>query len=284
MNLVFDFGNTTQKMAAMLSGEVVDMAKKTKIETEDIERFLGEYNPKQAILSSVVNEAAEIVDFLEKRIFLLKFSHKTPIPIQNEYKTPTSLGTDRLACAVAAASLFPKTAVLVLQMGTCITSDFITESGVYKGGSISPGLEMRLNALHHFSAKLPLVSCNTSDKGACPLVKTVEQAVRLRSLPEKQRRLSGAEVSLSTCNAEIVIGTTTEESILTGIIYGIADEINGLIARYRNAFPALKIILTGGDAKLFENKIKNAIFVNDHLVLVGLNIILNYNVENQKNK
>ena len=297
MNLVFDFGNTTQKMAAMLSGEVVDMVKKTKIEIKDIERFLEKYNPEQAILSSVVNERAEVADFLEKRIFLLKFSHKTPIPIQNEYKTPISLGTDRLACAVAAASLFPKTAVLVLQMGTCITSDFITEAGVYKGGSISPGLEMRLNALHHFSAKLPLVSCNTSDKGACPLVKTVEQAVRLRSLPEKQRRLSGlvlsgaevAEVSLPFGEGwggvqKNFIGTTTEESILTGIIYGIADETNGLIARYRNAFPALKIILTGGDAKLFENKIKNAIFVNDHLVLVGLNIILNYNVENQKNK
>ena len=158
MSLVFDFGNTTQKMAAMLSGEVIDMVKKTKIETTDIEQFLEKYNPKHAILSSVVNGTEEVVDFLEKRIFLLRFSHKTPIPIQNEYKTPDSLGTDRLACAVAAASLFPKTAVLALQMGTCITSDFITASGVYKGGSISPGLEMRLHALHHFSAKLPLLS------------------------------------------------------------------------------------------------------------------------------
>lgn len=241
MNLVFDFGNTTQKMAILSSGKILDIMKKPKIEIQDIELFLKKYDPKQAILSSVVNETAEITDFLEKRIFFLQFSHKTAIPIQNEYKTPDTLGCDRLACAVAAASLFPKKSVLILQMGTCITSDFITESGVYKGGSISPGLEMRLKALHHFSAKLPLVKYKTR---------------------------------------ESFIGTSTEESILIGIVCGIEDECNRMIERYARAFDPLKIILTGGDAKLFENKIKNEIFVIDHLVMVGLDVILNYNVEN----
>ena len=244
MNLVFDLGNTTQKMAVISSGKIVDIVKKAKIETKDIALFLEKYNPRHAILSSVINETAEIVDFLEKRIFLLNFSHKTAVPIQNEYKTPDTLGSDRLASAVAATVLFPKKSALILQMGTCLTSDFVTESGVYKGGSISPGLEMRLNAVHHFSAKLPLVAYKEVNS---------------------------------------FMGTTTEESILAGIIYGIEDECNGVIARYRSIYPSLKIILTGGDAKLFENKIKNEIFAFDNLVLVGLDVILNYNVENKKN-
>ena len=253
MNLIFDLGNTNQKMAILSSGEVIDIVKKTKIEIKDVEVFLRKYNPSQAILSSVVNETEEIVNFLEKRIFLLNFSHKTPIPIQNEYKTPETLGSDRLACAVAAVSLFPKKSVLILQLGTCITSDFVTETGIYKGGSISPGVEMRLNALHHFSAKLPLLTIKNTD-----------------ALTE-------------TNTKEILTGTTTEESILTGIIHGIEDECNGIIARYLNAYNPLKIILTGGDAKRIENKIKNEIVAIDHLVLIGLNTILNYNVENQKN-
>jgi type III pantothenate kinase len=243
MNLVFDLGNTTQKMAVLSAGSVVDMVKTSKIKTQDIEPFLQKYNPKRAILSSVVNETAEIADFLkEKGISLLNFSYKTPIPIRNEYQTPDTLGSDRLACAVAAAAMFPNTPALVLQMGTCITSDFVTADGIYKGGSISPGLEMRFKSLHHFSAKLPLAAYK---------------------------------------NIDFFIGTSTEESILTGIVNGIIDECNGISARYAEAYPRLKIILTGGDAKLFENRIKNAIFTNEHLVLIGLNIILNYNIDNE---
>ena len=244
MNLVLDFGNTMQKMAVLSAGKVVDIVKKAKIETEDIAQFLKKYQPKQAILSSVVNETVKITDFLNKKgISLLNFSHKTAIPIQNEYKTPDTLGSDRLACAVAAASLFPNLPVLVLQMGTCITTDFVTEDGIYKGGSISLGLEMRLKALQHFSAKLPLVAYK---------------------------------------NVDSFIGTSTEESILSGIIHGIIDECNGITARYAEAYPSLKIILTGGDAKLFENRIKNSIFAIEHLVLFGLDLILNYNLENEK--
>jgi len=243
MNLVLDFGNTTQKMAILSAEEVIDIVKKTKIETRDIALFLNKYQPQRAILSSVVNGTAEIMDFLKSQIPLLDFSPETAIPIQNDYKTPQTLGCDRLACAVAAKSLFPNMPRLVLQMGTCITADFVTESGIYKGGSISPGLEMRLNALHHFSAKLPLVAYQ--DKN-------------------------------------FFMGETTEESILSGVINGITDECRGVIARYADAFSQLKVILTGGDAKLFENKIKNEIVAIEHLVLVGLNIILNYNVDNEK--
>lgn len=240
MNLVFDFGNTYQKMAILLSGEVIDIVNKPKIETQDIDFFLKKYNPQRAILSSVVGETAEVTDFLEKKISLLQLSPQTAIPLQNEYKTPETLGNDRLACAVAAASLFPQKSVLVLQMGTCITSDFVTASGVYKGGSISPGLTMRLNALHHFSAKLPLISCKNSD---------------------------------------FLTGSTTEESILSGVMHGIEDECNGIIERYSLAYNPLEIILTGGDANRFEHKIKNKRSVINNLVLVGLDLILNYNVE-----
>ena len=241
MNLVFDFGNTYQKMAVMSLGEVIVFVKKSKIGKRDIELFFKKYNPSQAILSSVIDKTEAIEDFVKNKIPFLKFSNKTPIPIENEYKSPQTLGADRLACAVAAQSLFLGQPVLVIQMGTCITSDFITKSGIYKGGSISPGLQMRLNSFNHFSAKLPLVKYK---------------------------------------NTEQITGTTTEESILVGVIRGIEDECIGIINRYINAFDNLKIILTGGDAKLFENRIKNEIFAIDNLVLIGLNIILNYNAEN----
>jgi len=248
MNLIFDLGNTMQKMAIMSSGKVIEIVKKPKITTKDIAKIIGKHSPTQAILSSVVDETEEITNFFKKRIPLLHFSHATPIPIQNAYKTPHTLGTDRLAGAVAAASLFPKQSTLVLQTGSCITSDFISEAGTYKGGNISPGLEMRLYALYHFSAKLPLVEYK---------------------------------------NVNSFIGTSTKDSILTGVVRGIEDECNGIVERYINTFNPLKVILTGGDAKKFEskirNKIRNRLFVIDNLVLIGLDVILNYNVEKEKN-
>ena len=164
----------------------------------------------------------------------------TKIPLQNTYKTPESLGRDRIALAVGANQLFPTNNTLVIDAGTCITYDFIDEKNNYLGGAISPGLQIRLNALHTFTEKLPLVTIK---------------------------------------NGSELIGKTTEMSILSGVINGATAEVDGIIDRYKEQFGNLKTVLTGGDANYFVKTLKNNIFANSKVLLNGLNTILNYNAK-----
>jgi len=240
MNLILDFGNTYKKIAVMLQGEIVYLTAQTHIDIQTIAEIEKKYEIKNAILSSVVRDTGEIEQYLEVKHKFLKLSETTKLPIQNAYKSKNTLGSDRLACAVAAYELFPQKNVLILQLGTCLTSDFITKEGVYLGGSISPGMKMRFQALHHFSAKLPLIEYQ---------------------------------------NIDFLHGKTTEESILSGVIHGITAECNYIIDCYKERYDNIKIILTGGDTKTFENTIKNRIFALENFVIFGLDAILRYNVE-----
>ena len=247
MNLILDFGNTYRKSAVFFQKEIIYSTAKPKIELKDIIEIEKNYDIKNVILSSVVRDTEEIEDYLSKKYTFIKLSEKTNIPIKNAYQTPNTLGSDRLACAVAVYELFPYENVLILQLGTCLTSDFVTKEGIYIGGSISLGMEMRFNALNHFCGKLPLV--------------------------EHQ-------------DIQFVIGKTTQEAILSGVINGIIAECNYLIDYYKTEYTPLKIILTGGNTKEFENTIKNFedtiknnIVAFGGLVLFGLNTILDYNVD-----
>jgi type III pantothenate kinase len=168
----------------------------------------------------------------------MELSALTNIPVTNFYKTPDTLGKDRLAGIVAAHSLYVKENVLVIDAGTCITYDLITTKGEYYGGSISPGLNMRFKALHTFTEKLPLVSL---------------------------------------LNFEELIGTDTNTSILSGVINGLIAETDAIIERYKELYSALKIIICGGDAQFLVDRLKNSIFAVPELVLIGLNEILDYN-------
>lgn len=239
MNILLDFGNSMQKMQIMQQDTVVENICQPRIHISDIQAY-EQQGAKNVILSSVVAVDQELEKYLQTHFRYIRMSTNTPIPIQNKYKEP-SLGTDRLAVAVAAHRLFPQHPVLVIQMGTCITADFVTAKGEYLGGSIAPGLQMRIKALHSFSAFLPQVECS---------------------------------------EPQAFIGNTTASCIMTGVYYGIIDECNGLIARYKEHYEDIKIILTGGDAKMFKNSIKNEIFAFSNLVMSGLNIILNYNADN----
>ncbi len=241
MNLVLDFGNSFKKMAVVSNREIIYLVATPHIDLGDIAKVEAKYNIKNAILSSVINDTKEIEDYLNRKYTFIKLSEKTILPIKNAYGTKHTLGSDRLACAVAAHDIFPHENVLILQLGTCITSDFITDDGVYMGGSISPGMNMRFGALHHFSAKLPLVDYQ---------------------------------------DINYITGRSTEESILSGIINGIIAECTHLITNYKTRYPHLKVILTGGNAKEFENTIKSEIFAFPNLVISGLDLILHYNVEN----
>ncbi|MDR1183076.1 MAG: type III pantothenate kinase [Bacteroidales bacterium] len=240
MNLVLDFGNTYKKMAIVSEKKIIHLVTQQRIDMDDIVAVEKKYSIKNAILSSVVNDEKKIEKYLEEKYTFVKLSEQTPLPIKNMYKTRHTLGSDRLAGAVAAQNRFPEENVLVLQLGTCITSDFITSEGIYMGGSISPGMEMRFKALHHFSDKLPLIEYQ---------------------------------------NIDYITGKSSEESILSGVINGIIAECNYLITNYKSNYPYLKVVVTGGNLKEFENAIKEEMIAFPNLVISGLDLILYYNVE-----
>lgn len=240
--LVIDFGNTLVKTAIFCNDEIIELFTEKSLEIPFLESLTKRYPAKHAIISSVISVPDKMLDFLDKHFILLELSHKTPVPIENLYKTPETLGRDRLAVAVAAAGMFPGTPSLIIDAGTCVTFDFVDASGNYRGGGISPGINMRFKALHTFTQRLPLVKHQ---------------------------------------NFEVLSGATTEESILSGVLNGIVAEIDGIIAQYQNGNDGLKVMITGGDMNFFAKKLKSNIFATPNLVLKGLNEILNFNVRQQ---
>ena len=164
------------------------------------------------------------------------------LPIRIGYETPHTLGRDRIAAVVGAQSLRPGSNILVIDAGTAITYELLEASGLYVGGNISPGMTTRFRALHHFTQKLPLVS-----------------------EPEEV----------------LLVGVSTESAIQAGVVNGIVLEMDGYIDLLRLKYPGLLVFLTGGHSFYFERRLKNRIFADINLVLIGLNRILEYNVENK---
>ncbi len=172
----------------------------------------------------------------------LWLDHRTPLPLANAYQTPHTLGTDRMAAAVGAWSEAPGHNILIIDAGTCVTYDIVSAAGIYEGGNIAPGLRMRLQAMHEFTQRLPLVD------------------IPLR-LPW--------------------LGRNTTEALQAGGVGGMLLEMGGMITRYRRRLENLKVFLTGGDANFFGNHLKRRIFVSPELVLKGLNQILLYNLRHE---
>ena len=162
----------------------------------------------------------------------------TPVPIKNDYSSPSTLGMDRLAAAVGAWSIEPGHDMLVIDAGTAITYDFVSASGVYKGGNIAPGKDLRFKSLHEHTGALPLVE----DNGVVPM-----------------------------------LGNDTETAIRSGVLNGIRYEMEGYIEKMGCLFPSLLVFLTGGDAESFDIKAKRRIFALPNLVLRGLVRIVEYN-------
>jgi type III pantothenate kinase len=206
---------------------------------EDLERFVRTSHAENFIVSSVTTEARQVFDWAVNAKQKYVLSYQLPLPITLRYSTPHTLGVDRIAGACGGVQLFKGLNTLVIDAGTCITYDFTDADGNYWGGGISPGLMMRFKAVHTFTARLPLVTPVDS--------------------PE-------------------LVGNSTETSIQSGIINGMAGEIDGIIERYLLKYPDLKVILCGGDAPFFENKLKASIFASPDLVLFGLNSVLIHNV------
>jgi len=242
MNLVIDIGNSRSKLAVFKDNRQINVTVyDNDIGVDEVNKYLEKHaDVKSVILSSVVKHSLDLADISPD---FIELKSDTPLPIENLYKTPETLGPDRLAVVVGANNKFPNENILVIDAGTCITYDFINSQNQYLGGSISPGINMRFQALNNFTKKLPLLGTDEPWK-----------------IGE-------------------VIGENTDESILSGVLNGVLAEVKGIITSYRNEFLKLEIVLTGGDLDFFENELKSDIFADPSLILKGLNEILNYNVK-----
>jgi type III pantothenate kinase len=244
LNLVIDKGNSRTKVAILSGKQVLKLFHPEDLDIPTLETVLKQFpEVKNAILSAVSDVAPEIKEFLVRRSGLfIEFTHVTPVPLLNGYLTPATLGLDRLAAAVGANTEFPGFDVLIIDAGTAITFDLVERSGTFVGGNISPGLRSRFRALHEFTSRLPLIA----------------------EAPEWP-----------------LIGKTTEDAIRSGVVSGMILEIDGTIELLKKNYPSLVTVLTGGDASFFERRLKNHIFAKFEITLIGLNRILEYNVEKQ---
>ena len=241
MKLIIDIGNSVVKMVAFQGDEPVDMIRSESGELTGLDAFVHKHRFRKGIVGSVRNLTANEEEALASLKFpLLRFSPSTPVPITNRYRTPETLGSDRLAAVIGASSLKPATDLLIIDAGTCITYEVIDARGNYWGGNIAPGMQMRLRALHEFTARLPLVEAEGEVPG---------------------------------------MGYSTETAIRSGVLRGMKYEIEGYIKSMRSKFPHLQVFLTGGDHINFDTNIKNSIFSDRYLVPRGLNKILDFNEE-----
>ncbi len=235
--LSIDWGNTRLKVGVFEQNALVEVH--TLSDAPSLYTFARQANASKAILMATQNLPTDALPTLQSILPTHHFRATTPLPIGNTYQTPQTLGTDRLATAVGAWHLFPNAPCLIIDAGTCITLDFLSEAGKFEGGNITLGVNMRFKALHEFTAKLPLV-----DSG---------------------------EFSLPT-----LTGKNTREAIYNGVVGGVLAEIENTIAGYCNLFPHLKVLVCGGDTNFLGSLLKVPIFALPNLGLIGLNQILNH--------
>lgn len=238
--LVIDIGNSRTKLAVFKGRMLVELIKVNKLDAEQLDRFLNEHSITHSIISSVNDDIEDLVNLLKVKTQFIRFSTDLNTGIVNKYKSPETLGLDRLAGVIAAKALFPKTNCLVIDSGTCITYDAVDKEGVYVGGSISPGLKMRLEAMHKFTGRLPKVELSDYDNWQ---------------------------------------GFDTVSAMLSGVLNGSIEELKGMIGVYNSHYLGLQVILCGGDAIFFDSRLKNSIFAptlktEPDLVLIGLNEVI----------
>jgi len=238
ITLCFDFGNTRKKVAVFHDDEMKEAVILPDDSTEAIRSLIDRFNPAKSILSSVINHNPEMEDLLAARTKFHKLSHHTKVSFTTPVGKPETIGADRLALTAAAVHYYPTKNNLVVGLGTCITYNFINKYHEFVGGGISPGLEMRLKALNYYTAKLPLIKPDSN-------------------LP--------------------LIGYDTATNILSGVVLGMAKEIDGFIEAYRERFRNFNVLLTGGDIVYLASHLKNKIFADPDLIFKGLYAISEVN-------
>ncbi|MFV8339015.1 type III pantothenate kinase [Flavobacterium sp. LB3P21] len=243
MILVIDVGNTRIKAAVFEDATLFEIFVFSKIELQkNIENILKKFEKITDLIVSSVGDVEKQSFLVYNNILKVHFlSHEDPFPFQNRYATPKTLGIDRMVLAAGATLQFPNQNRLVIDAGTCVTYDFIDEKNNYLGGAIAPGLRLRYEALHNFTAKLPLLSLESPKD---------------------------------------FIGTSTSESIHSGVVNGFVYEIDGFIDEYKARYSNFIIILTGGDTDFLAKRLKNTIFANSNFLLESLNQTFQYKIKN----
>ena len=247
MNLSIDLGNTYAKTGLFSGGKLVETH--WKLTYDELVNYVQSIYPQRIMVSSVSYSEEQLKEEFSKittEIYLLKST--TPVPLIKLYDTPETLGADRVAAAIGAKVLYPQNNCLVIDMGTCITYDLVDADDNFHGGIISPGMRMRFKAMNTFTKRLPLLEPDGIPDG----------------IPD-------------------LIGKNTKHAMQSGVMNGLLAEINGLIEAYDKVLTNINVIFCGGDATYFANRIKNPNFVVPELVLIGLNRILEYNIETQHN-
>lgn len=239
MNLTVDIGNTRVKAAVFENNRLKELVVFTKSKIiSEIKKIVKKHLIVSGIISNVASISENKITQLHKIANFHVISSNSKVPFTNLYKTPKTLGVDRIALVAAAAKQFTNKNVLIIDAGTCITFDFINNKTEYLGGAISPGIRLRYKSLHTFTANLPLID---------------------------------------VLDLEDFIGKNTKESIVSGVLNGVLQEIDGVILGYQQKYLDLTVVLTGGDTKFLSKQLKSSIFANQNFLLQGLNEILKLN-------
>ena len=240
MLLAIDVGNTQIKTAVFEQNTLIQKEITSYSDWKnEVKNSLKNFPKIDTIVVASVGKLQK-EDFLNlsESVQLHFISKESKFPFQNLYSTPNTLGIDRMVLAAGAVLQFPNKNRLVIDAGTCITYDVIDAKDNYLGGAISPGIRLRYEALHNYTAKLPL---------------------------------------LSKENPENVIGDSTNQSIHSGVINGVTMEIEGFINSNLDKNDNFIIILTGGDSDFLAERLKNTIFANPNFLLESLNQTFQYN-------
>jgi type III pantothenate kinase len=239
--LVIDIGNSRTKLAVFEGRKLIQYDRLEHLNEDQLSDYLKNGTIQKSIISSVVDDIELLENVLLAKTDYIRFSAEVEAGIANQYKSPDTLGLDRLAGVIGARALYPGRNCLVIDLGTCITYDAISGDGIYKGGSIAPGLNMRLRAMHDLTGRLPLIKLDDFDD---------------------------------------LEGNDTATSMLSGVVNGTFSELIGFIEQYSLRYSDLQVILCGGDANFFDTRLKNSIFAHTlktlpDLVLIGLNEVIN---------
>ncbi len=226
------------KCAVFTGGEFVCEQVLDNDRDETIQALVDQYHPDASILSSVIGHNPGMEDLLARETRFHKLGHTSRLPVTTPVGKPETIGADRLALVVAAADLFPGRNNLVIGLGSAITYNYINKYKEFIGGGISPGMEMRFKSLQVFTAKLPLVKADWN----FPLA-----------------------------------GYDTRTNILSGVILGMAKEIDGIVELYEEKYANFNVLLSGGDAALFSRHLKKQYFADPYLIYKGLYVISEYN-------
>jgi len=234
----FDFGNTRKKVAVFEDAKFKDAVVLPNDDPATIQQLIDQYKPQKSILSSVIDHNPAIEELLNTTTKYHKLNHLTKVSFTTPVGKPEDIGADRLALCAGAVRYYSDSNNLIVALGTCITYNFVNKYHEFVGGAISPGLGMRLKALQYYTAKLPLIEADSN----VPL-----------------------------------IGYDTKTNILSGVILGMAKEIDGFIDEYRSKFRNFNVLLTGGDTVYLASHLKNKIFADPELIFKGLYAISEVN-------